>query len=354
MHRPTSRAHWWAEDQNVLSARDLARPAHGTWLGVTRQGRIAVLTNFREKNVQNTASIVGRISRGEIVGRYLTMDKSIPLQEYAETLRGKDGPLVGSEAGGFTLVFGDMRKPLAVVSNRPSDYEVLDNGDIINTHAMKEISASDAGTENHSGDSADVKWIGEGGCETIALSNVAFGDRSWPKVVLGESMMKAAIEKSIDSNDSEKTLIQRLLTVLTHDTLPRLQGNQGFHAYMDQLKESIYIPTIGDIGVAEGRENERPPSSEALQSSDMPSETATLHTNEDVSPDGPCKIEPSSPDKRQSMSYCQGSYGTQTQTIVLVHKTGRVTYFERTLYDQEAKAIPIGQGDQVFTFDIEE
>jgi uncharacterized protein with NRDE domain len=44
LHRPTAEATWWpSPDSQVLGGYDLHRPAHGTWLGVTRQGRIAAL-----------------------------------------------------------------------------------------------------------------------------------------------------------------------------------------------------------------------------------------------------------------------------------------------------------------------
>lgn len=47
--RPTRRAHMWdpphEEGEAVLAGRDLL--GGGTWLGVTRSGRVAVLTNYR-------------------------------------------------------------------------------------------------------------------------------------------------------------------------------------------------------------------------------------------------------------------------------------------------------------------
>jgi uncharacterized protein with NRDE domain len=46
-------------------------------------------------------------------------------------------------------------------------------------------------------------------------------------------------------------------------------------------------------------------------------------------------------------------YGTQKQSVVLVDKEGKVTFFERTLYDQLGKAIAKGEGDRTFEFEIE-
>lgn len=44
--RPTAPAHFWKEQPDLLAGKDLK--GGGTWLGVTRTGRVAWLTNFRE------------------------------------------------------------------------------------------------------------------------------------------------------------------------------------------------------------------------------------------------------------------------------------------------------------------
>lgn len=44
--RPTEAMGWWQTQPDLLAGRDLR--GGGTWLGVTRQGRFAALTNFRD------------------------------------------------------------------------------------------------------------------------------------------------------------------------------------------------------------------------------------------------------------------------------------------------------------------
>jgi uncharacterized protein with NRDE domain len=63
--RPTAAADWWPQAPDILAGRDLQ--AGGTWLGVTRSGRFAAVTNIREPNRQNPAAP----SRGHLVGNFL-------------------------------------------------------------------------------------------------------------------------------------------------------------------------------------------------------------------------------------------------------------------------------------------
>ena len=44
--RPAKDADFWADEPNILAGRD--EEMGGTWLGVTRSGRFAAVTNFRE------------------------------------------------------------------------------------------------------------------------------------------------------------------------------------------------------------------------------------------------------------------------------------------------------------------
>ena len=62
--RPTEAAHWWTEG-DILAGRDLR--AGGTWLGVTRTGRWAFVTNVRQGAERNPDAP----SRGLLVPRVL-------------------------------------------------------------------------------------------------------------------------------------------------------------------------------------------------------------------------------------------------------------------------------------------
>lgn len=64
--RPTSPLHFWDDSPDILAGRDLKEM--GTWLGMTRTGRFAGLTNYRNPNEAQT----GKQSRGHIISEYLT------------------------------------------------------------------------------------------------------------------------------------------------------------------------------------------------------------------------------------------------------------------------------------------
>jgi uncharacterized protein with NRDE domain len=68
--RPTQPAGWWPDAPGVLAGRDLREG--GSWMGVTREGRWAAVTNYRESPPQRA----GAPSRGELVGDYLRGDES--------------------------------------------------------------------------------------------------------------------------------------------------------------------------------------------------------------------------------------------------------------------------------------
>lgn len=63
--RPAAPAAFWPEAPDLLAGRDLQ--AGGTWMGATRQGRFAALTNFRDPVAQRPEAV----SRGRLVADFL-------------------------------------------------------------------------------------------------------------------------------------------------------------------------------------------------------------------------------------------------------------------------------------------
>jgi uncharacterized protein with NRDE domain len=111
--RPTAQAHFW-EEGGVLAGRDLERG--GTWLGVTQEGRIAAITNYREPS----SRIDGAPSRGLLVSEFLLGDETP--HEYLSKLSS-----TASRYNGFNLIVG-TGDGLRYFSNRGSEPEEIGSG----------------------------------------------------------------------------------------------------------------------------------------------------------------------------------------------------------------------------------
>ena len=187
--RPTLRANWWpAPNSHVLSGRDLARSTHGTWLGITRQGRIVALTNYRETT--EAAANAAAISRGEITNEFLLSEK--PFEEWIQEVL-KSG--VYRNVGGFSLMCGILRretKGYAVVSNR----SCLESG------------------------GADYILSTEDGYEFEGLSNSLL-HVDWPKVKMGKELLRKLVSEDIQ--DEEK-FIEKCFELLSY-FVPFKNGN---------------------------------------------------------------------------------------------------------------------------------
>jgi len=106
--RPAARAAFWQDRPDVLAGRDLR--AGGTWLGVTRNGRFAVVTNYRGGTEPSAEA-----SRGTLVSRYL---EGTTVAELAERK---------AAYSGFNLLAGDGTE-LWWLSNRDGPPRRLEPG----------------------------------------------------------------------------------------------------------------------------------------------------------------------------------------------------------------------------------
>jgi uncharacterized protein with NRDE domain len=106
-HRETEPLHWWKNAPEVLAGRDMT--GGGTWLGVTRDGRFAALTNYRAPaEVRPKAP-----TRGTLVSDFLSAAPVAPMAYLDAVARD------GHRYNGFNLVVGDFtRRELAWYGNR--------------------------------------------------------------------------------------------------------------------------------------------------------------------------------------------------------------------------------------------
>ncbi len=112
--RPSKTGHFWEDEPEVFGGRDLQ--AGGTWMGVTRTGRFAAVTNYREA----VAPRGDLKSRGDLVKGFLT--SQIDPHEYLKNIqRCKD------QYTGFNLLVGSASE-LFCYSNREPDIVRIESG----------------------------------------------------------------------------------------------------------------------------------------------------------------------------------------------------------------------------------
>ena len=112
--RPTAPAQFWEDNPNLLAGRDLK--AGGTWLGITKTGRLAAITNYRDPvHTREHAP-----SRGNLVLHFLETNHSP--RQYLENIRRE-----GNQYNGFNLVLGTIDE-LFWYSNKGAEILQLSKG----------------------------------------------------------------------------------------------------------------------------------------------------------------------------------------------------------------------------------
>ena len=159
--RPAAPAAWWNDHPQILAGRDLK--AGGSWMGVTRSGRFAAVTNFRDPGDRKSTAR----SRGELVTAYLLSD--LTPQVFLSATKPR-----APEYNGFNLIVGDTSS-LAHFSSRDGAIEILEPG-------------------------------------VYALSNHTLNE-PWPKV----TMAKSALEAILRAEMSEKALQMAIYELLSND-----------------------------------------------------------------------------------------------------------------------------------------
>lgn len=128
--RPASAAEFWPDQPAILAGRDLQ--ARGTWLGVSRGGRFASVTNYRGGHDPGAAE-----SRGALVNRFLLSGDSP--EKYVSKIK-------PASYSGFNLLVADGEE-LWWLSNRANGARRLDPGtyalgnDLLDTPEVLDVKA---------------------------------------------------------------------------------------------------------------------------------------------------------------------------------------------------------------------
>ncbi len=165
--RPTAPAAFWDDAPDVLAGRDLK--AGGTWLGVTRGGRFAALTNFRDLSVPRKDAAP---SRGGLVADFLRRKEGEPERERESPSEfvARVQPRAGSFEG-FNLLLSDG-----------ADFVSYSNVE------DREVSLPPG---------------------VYGLSNHLL-ETPWPKVMSARARLDAAVARAPSSSDLEEDLLSLL------------------------------------------------------------------------------------------------------------------------------------------------
>ncbi len=185
--RRTAAADFWDDAPQVLAGRDLE--AGGTWLGVTRTGRFAALTNYRDP----AHNMAGAPSRGQLVSGFLTGMQSP--EDYLRELESN-----AARYNGFNLVFGD-----------PDGLWCFSNCG----EGERRLAPGVYGLSNH------------------------LLDTPWPKVARGKSALNSALQALPDNRPLFDLL--RDDSIAPDDELPRT----GISLEWERLLSAAFISTAG-------------------------------------------------------------------------------------------------------------
>ena len=97
--RSSAAADWWSDAPDVFGGRDLV--AGGSWLGINRDGRFAVVTNRPDLPAPDDTDLA--LSRGDLVSDWLTEPAATATESFSTTDLGKRSP----RYGGFSLLVAD-------------------------------------------------------------------------------------------------------------------------------------------------------------------------------------------------------------------------------------------------------
>ena len=187
--REAAPAHYWEDEPNIYAGRDLL--GGGTWIGVSKNGRFAAITNYRDPALPE----VGQRSRGEIVRNFL-IEQGSSTTFFEELKKTKD------LYGGYNFIGYDGER-LIHYNN------ILDEGGPVLT-----------------------------GIHSVSNASL---NTPWPKVTLAsEKLEKALLLSSEEQLIAFKTLLEDR-TIAPDEALP----NTGVGIHLERILSAQFVKMNG-------------------------------------------------------------------------------------------------------------
>jgi len=182
--RPTAPLGYWDKGfapMSVLAGRDLR--GGGTWMGVSRTGRFAALTNFRDPLTNRN----GAPSRGALVRDFLT-GRELPFAYLTRIAR------EGASYNGFNLLVGDQ-EGLFYYSNRKGCVQAVEPG----IHGLSNRFLDSPWPKVERGKVALERVCSNGGVTPEAVLDILADQRRPPEDLLPETGVDPEWERTLSA-----------------------------------------------------------------------------------------------------------------------------------------------------------
>ncbi|KAA1474731.1 DUF833-domain-containing protein [Dentipellis sp. KUC8613] len=297
--KPESQSHSDAKTDEgyVLSGRDLL--AGGTWLGINRSGRLALLTNINEPYAHYDSS------RGTLLSDYLLAPRGESLDEYVAELESQE-----TVYAGFNLLLLSPTSNTVTLEHPASAAATVTldpASSAAETSSQPKLSYTGVLVTNSGGGRTPLtaRPLRDDECSCGGLSNGVdgHGADAWPKVVNGVYHVQEALDRlnvghgkdEVDEQE-EQTLVEELMNILGTDPAIPPTTRHG-------LRTAIHV--------------------------------------------SPLALEP--------LSGPAAPYGTRLSTVILVRRDGRVLFVERDIWklDGTGKVVKgAKEGERVWRFHV--
>ncbi|WWC68344.1 uncharacterized protein I206_102269 [Kwoniella pini CBS 10737] len=286
----------------VLSGIDAGATNGGTWLGITKDLRIGLLTNNRlTPPIPPFKPSLNPPSRGLLLKEFLS-----PKPENAPQVHQylKSHYKSSNEYEGFNLLLFSLRNPnpeIGYLTNRPEPH-------LSNLHIPLTIN-------NH--DDFSIKCFG--------ISNSPM-NKPWPKVENGQKQMEKNLKQWKLNNENEKQLINRMFDILSPNIPIKTENDSKLSIQIPLINLSSHL-TNSPIDNKINKINE-----------ENPTVSIDTNTNTNVLEEDKLKMK-------------SKWYGTRTSTIILIKDNGETIFVERDILILDQNGNPKkGNDERWFNF----